>query len=95
MSQLFFKSNAEGAEMVGTQANEAEENERAREAMIAAVQGAAEAVLLFGEAMQHATRTMSLCAFHFGIVRNITLRMDRLRRQHKAKGRGKNWRTVR
>lgn len=91
MSQLFFKSNAEGAEMVKVECgdfklsfNDCEKVEQ----------------LSYGLSELRA-RTISIPITFHGYGRAVAALFgrleyyERLRRQHKAKGRGKNWRVVR
>jgi len=74
MSPVFFKSNAEGAEVVSV----------------------IDGFIRRGMSINTISRMiLNLRVYHDHPVFSWAVRMRRLRRQHKAKGRGKNWRNVR
>lgn len=73
----------------------AEDIERAREAMIDQVNAASDAIRKFGVSMRECSDTITLCAYHHRAAFAWAGRVERLRRQHKAKARGRNWRNVR
>ena len=92
MSQMFFKSNAEGSEIVRLQG---EITWIDFSEMTQAVEG----VTFAFEELAHAFATVKLTfedvnGFSAMIVKMLRAR-DKLKRQHKAKARGRNWRNVR
>lgn len=91
MSQVFFKSNADGAQMV----------QLPGEVIRIDFSGAMESVNQIAEGFREfsgAAVELSIELESFGRAYSAIIgkldRYDRLRRQHKAKARGKNWRAV-
>lgn len=90
MAQLFFKSNAEGAEVVKVECSDfkLEFDQDAQAALISCFDELWDSMFSIPIKFHGSWRSV---AAMFGRLEQY----DRLRRQHKAKGRGKNWRIVR
>lgn len=92
MSTLFFKSNEDGAEVVLV-------GEVTGIEFADAIAKTADGIAYQFDELAHAFATVTLSFEDVNgvaaMLSSILRAMDKLKRQHKAKGRGKNWRNVR
>jgi len=95
MTQIFFKSNAEGSEIVKIECSSVKIDFDHPDTQ-AFMDGIAAPFISIPINFHSCNRTTAdLERAFFPILGGMCARYARLRRQHKAKGRGKNWRVVR